>query len=144
MNRVGIRMYVSVGPGGAQASNFTIGTLTAERSASGDPLIVAKVYNGGRRTLSIRGDLTLSMGPGGLRAGPFPVTGDPPSRRATRSWRQRGSTPDSPSAPGEPTSSSGAGNSNESPRRRSPSPPQSATETGTADCFSPSSACLAC
>jgi hypothetical protein len=74
VNRVGIRMYVSVGPGGAQPSNFTIGTLTAERSASGDPLVVAKVDNGGQRTLSIRGDLTLSMGPGGLRAGPFPVT----------------------------------------------------------------------
>ena len=74
VNRVGVRMYVTIGPGGAPPPSFVIGALTAERSASGDPLVVANVRNSGRRTLDIRGNLTLSRGPGGLRAGPFPVT----------------------------------------------------------------------
>jgi hypothetical protein len=74
VNRVGVRMYVSVGPGGATPSSFAIGALTAERSATGEPLVVANVRNSGRQTLDISGTLTLSKGPGGLRAGPFPVT----------------------------------------------------------------------
>jgi hypothetical protein len=72
-NRVGIRMYLSVGSGGAPPSNFAIGSLTAKRSASGQPLVVAKVHNSGKRTIAISGNLTLSNGPGGVRAGPFPV-----------------------------------------------------------------------
>ncbi len=39
----------------------------------GEPLVIAKVRNSGRRTLDISGTLALSGGPGGLRAGPFPV-----------------------------------------------------------------------
>ena len=72
-NRVGIRMYLSVGPGGAPPSNFVIRSLTARRSASGQPLVVARIHNSGRRTIAISGNLTLSNGPGGVRAGPFPV-----------------------------------------------------------------------
>lgn len=72
-NRVGIRMYVSVGPGGAPPSNFVIGSLTARRSASGQPVVVARIHNSGQRTIAISGSLTLSKGPGGVRAGPFPV-----------------------------------------------------------------------
>ena len=74
VNRVGVRMYLSIGPGGAPPSNFAIGPLTAQRSATGQPVVVATVRNSGKRTLDIRGTLTLSGGPGGLRAGPFPVT----------------------------------------------------------------------
>lgn len=74
VNRVGIRMYVSVGLGGAPPANFTIDPLSAERSATGAPLVVARVHNNGKRTLDIGGTLTLSDGPGGLRAGPVPVT----------------------------------------------------------------------
>ncbi len=73
VNRVGIRMYVSVGPGDAPPSNFTISSLTAERSASGEPLVVATIHNTGQRTIDITGNLTLDKGPGGLQAGPFPV-----------------------------------------------------------------------
>jgi hypothetical protein len=62
-----------VGPGGAPPANFTIGPLSAERSKTGEPLVVARVHNTGRRTLAISGNLTLSKGPGGLRAGPIPV-----------------------------------------------------------------------
>jgi len=74
VNRVGIRMYISVGPGGAPRSNFAIGPLSAGRTASGAPLVVANVRNNGGRTLEIGGNLTLVHGPAGLRAGPFPVT----------------------------------------------------------------------
>lgn len=73
VNRVGVRIYLSIGPGGAPPSNFAIGRITAERSAAGQPFVVAKIYNSGQRTLEISGTLTLSRGPGGLRAGPFPV-----------------------------------------------------------------------
>jgi hypothetical protein len=73
VNRVGIRMYLSIGPGGAPPANFAIGSVTAERSETGTPLVVALVHNTGRRTLGISGTLTLTSGPGGLRAGPFPV-----------------------------------------------------------------------
>jgi hypothetical protein len=67
-------MYVSVGPGGALAANFAIGSITAERSQIGEPSVVAIVHNTGGQRLDISGDLTLTEGPGRLRAGPFPVT----------------------------------------------------------------------
>jgi hypothetical protein len=70
-NRVGIRMYLSVGAGGAPPSNFVIGPLTAKRSSSGQSLVVARIRNSGKRTIAISGSLTLSNGPGGVRAGPF-------------------------------------------------------------------------
>jgi hypothetical protein len=73
VNRVGVRIYLSIGPGGAPRSNFAIGSLAAKRAANGDSLVVAEIHNSGKRTLDIRGNLTLSHGPGGLRAGPFPV-----------------------------------------------------------------------
>jgi hypothetical protein len=73
VNRVGVRMYLSVGSGGMAPTRFTIGPPHAERSATGRPLIVAIVRNTSKRTLAIRGTLTLSSGPGGLRAGPYPV-----------------------------------------------------------------------
>jgi hypothetical protein len=74
VNRVGVRMYLSVGSGGLAAADFAIGPLHAERSAAGGLLVVASVNDSGGRTLDIGGQLTLTHGPGGLRAGPFPVT----------------------------------------------------------------------
>jgi hypothetical protein len=74
VNRVGIRLYVSVGPGGAPPANFAIESLTAQRSAQGRPLVVAAVHNTGGRALDLSGSLDLSAGPGGLSAGPFPAT----------------------------------------------------------------------
>jgi hypothetical protein len=73
VNRVGVRVYLSIG-GGAARSSFTVSPLSASRSASGAPLVVATIHNTGQRTLTISGNLTLSKGPGGLSAGPFPVT----------------------------------------------------------------------
>jgi hypothetical protein len=73
VSRVGIRVYLSVGPGGAPASAFSIGSFTAERDASGTPVVEATVRNTGGRAVDLRGTLILTDGPAGLTAGPFPV-----------------------------------------------------------------------
>ena len=73
VSRVGIRLYLSVGPGGPPAANFTIDSLTAKRSPDGRPMVVASVHNTGGRALDMNGTLQLSAGPGGLSAGPFPA-----------------------------------------------------------------------
>jgi hypothetical protein len=74
VNRVGIRMYVSIGRGGLPPARFQIGLLSGQRAVSGQPLVLVRIHNNGQQTLAISGELTLSNGPGGLRAGPFPVT----------------------------------------------------------------------
>jgi hypothetical protein len=73
VNRVGVRIYLSIGAGGGASSNFTIGSLRASRSSAGQPVVVADVHNTGGRALDIAGNLTLSDGPGALSAGPFPA-----------------------------------------------------------------------
>jgi hypothetical protein len=74
VNRVGVRMYVSVGAGGSLPQQFAIGAIVATRSQSGRPSVVAEVHNIGRGTLEVSGTLTLSDGPGGISAGPFSLT----------------------------------------------------------------------
>jgi hypothetical protein len=71
VSRVGIRIYLSVGPGGAPAADFTIDSLIAERAPSGEPTVLATVHNTGGRALDMNGTLKLLSGPGGLSAGPF-------------------------------------------------------------------------
>jgi hypothetical protein len=73
VNRVGIRLYLSVGPGNAPAADFTIDSLTAARSPDGRPMVLASVHNTGGRALDMSGTLELLAGPGGLSAGPFPA-----------------------------------------------------------------------
>ena len=73
INRVGIRIYLSVGPGGEPASDFTIESLTPGRNQRGRPFVEAVVTNTGGRALDLEGILRLADGPGGLRAGPFEV-----------------------------------------------------------------------
>jgi LPXTG-motif cell wall-anchored protein len=73
VSRVGVRLYVSVGPGNAPAADFEIESLTAMRSDEGQPLVVATVRNTGGRALDMGGTLRLVNGPGGLSAGPFPA-----------------------------------------------------------------------
>lgn len=73
VNRVGVRVYLSVGSGAAPAANFTIGSLTAGRSPHGNPVVIADVHNTGGTALDMSGTLQLSDGPGGLSAGPFPA-----------------------------------------------------------------------
>jgi hypothetical protein len=71
VNRVGIRMYVSVGPGGPPPSNFTISAPYAHRGQGGRGVVSVTVNNTGGSALDIQGTLTLTGGPGGLKAGPF-------------------------------------------------------------------------
>lgn len=73
VSRVGIRVYLSVGPGGPPAADFVIESLTTERSMEGIPIVTATVRNTGGRALDLSGTLTLRNGPGGLKAGPFPA-----------------------------------------------------------------------
>jgi hypothetical protein len=74
VSRVGIRIYLSVGSGGTPVSNFTIDSLTAERTSTGEPIVLASVHNTGALALDMSGTLQLSAGPGGIRAGPFLAT----------------------------------------------------------------------
>ncbi|SCG70469.1 hypothetical protein [Micromonospora humi] len=73
VNRVGIRLYLDVGPGGDPPSDFTIGDLLPGRGDTGAPVVRAAVHNTGERALDMVGKLWLSDGPGGLSAGPFPA-----------------------------------------------------------------------
>ncbi|MEU8272279.1 peptidase [Sphaerisporangium sp. NPDC049002] len=74
VNRVGVRIYLSVGQGNPPASSFTIDSLTAERSENGRQVVLAQVRNTGGRALDLSGDLRLSHGPSNLSAGPFKVS----------------------------------------------------------------------
>ena len=71
--RVGVRVYLSVGGPEEPASDFTIDTLRPGRSPSGEPIVFIDVVNTGGRAIDLQGHLELLDGPGGLRAGPFPV-----------------------------------------------------------------------
>ncbi|MBK5306409.1 MAG: peptidase [Frankiaceae bacterium] len=71
VNRVGIRIYLSVGPGGEPPSDFTVDTLQANRLPDGTPVVYALVHNTGGRALDMSGSMRLTNGPGGLSAGPF-------------------------------------------------------------------------
>ena len=71
INRVGIRVYLSVGVGTEPPSDFRIDTLQAKRLSTGEPAVSAMVTNTGGRALDMGGTLQLRNGPGGLTAGPF-------------------------------------------------------------------------
>jgi hypothetical protein len=73
VSRVGIRLHLSVGPGGRPAADFKINAVTATRSRDGQPIVIASVHNTGGRALDMSGTLRLGAGPGGLKAGPFPA-----------------------------------------------------------------------
>lgn len=71
VNRVGVRIYLSIGPGGEPASDFSVTSLTAKRNEDGTPVVKAEVRNTGGRALDLGGELKLTDGPGGLSGGPF-------------------------------------------------------------------------
>jgi hypothetical protein len=71
IRRAGIRVYLSVGPGGEPVSSFDIGEVTCTRGEDGVPRISALVRNTGERALDISGTLNLKDGPGSMRAGPY-------------------------------------------------------------------------
>ncbi|MGW1497242.1 COG1470 family protein [Streptomyces mirabilis] len=71
LGRVGVRMYIDVGPGGEPPSDFKIERLYPTRARDGREEVRARIHNTGGRALDISGALSLFDGPGGLRAGPF-------------------------------------------------------------------------
>ena len=71
VNRVGIRIYLNVGPGGAPPVNFDITSIRGTRSARGQFMVVAQVNNTGGQAIDATGTLKLTNGPGGLSAGPY-------------------------------------------------------------------------
>ncbi len=73
VNRVGVRIYLDVGPGGEPPSDFGIEELTPGREPDGTPKLVAKVHNTGKRALDLSGSMSMTDGPGSLSAGPFTV-----------------------------------------------------------------------
>ncbi len=73
VDRVGVRLYVAVGRGGAPPTSFDITSVSAHRTASGQPVIVAHVNNTGGRAIDVNGSARLTDGPGGTSSGPFPA-----------------------------------------------------------------------
>ncbi|MFI1194520.1 hypothetical protein ACH4T9_14865 [Micromonospora sp. NPDC020750] len=71
VNRVGIRIYLHVGPGDEPPSDFTIGTMVPALDDKGEPTVTVEVTNTGGRALDITGEMSLSDGPDDTRAGPF-------------------------------------------------------------------------
>ena len=68
-SRVGVRVYLSVGPGNGPPAAFTIGPLQPGRNSDGAPQVTVDVTNTGGRTVDVSGTLALTDGPGGLSAG---------------------------------------------------------------------------
>jgi hypothetical protein len=73
VNRVGIRLYLSIGSGGPPAADFEIASLVAGKSLDGIRTVVANVTNTGGRALDISGELDLRSISGDLQAGPYPA-----------------------------------------------------------------------
>lgn len=71
VNRVGIRVYLSVGEGDEPVTDFRIDDLVASRADSGVAVVQATLTNTGGRAIDVVGELVLSDGPGGISAGPF-------------------------------------------------------------------------
>jgi hypothetical protein len=73
VNRVGIRVYLDVGPGGEPTSSFAIGQIVPARDPQGRASLDIGVTNTGGRALDLSGKVVLANGPGGQWAGPFSV-----------------------------------------------------------------------
>lgn len=73
VSRVGVRIYLAVGPGNGPPAAFGVAGLTAGRSPQGAPMVTAMVSNTGGRAVDVSGNLTLAGGPGGLALAPVPV-----------------------------------------------------------------------
>ncbi|HZP15587.1 MAG TPA: hypothetical protein VFA96_07180 [Nocardioides sp.] len=73
VNRVGVRIYLSVGPGDEPATDFAITSLQAGGAGTGARTVTASVRNTGGRALDLSGYVLLSHGPAGRTAGPFPA-----------------------------------------------------------------------
>lgn len=73
IRRVGVRIYLDVGPGGEPPTDFRISGLAVAPGPGEWPMITAQVQNTGQRALDLAGTLSLSRESGTARAGPFSV-----------------------------------------------------------------------
>ncbi|MER5460339.1 peptidase [Streptomyces sp. NPDC002668] len=74
IHRVGVRVYLDVGPGGDPLADFVIQKMMGARDEQGRPSVTAVVHSLGRRAMDVTsGQLTLTGGPGGVTAGPFRI-----------------------------------------------------------------------
>ena len=71
VSRVGVRLYLAVGRGGAPPTSFDITSITGRRAAAGQPVIIAHVNNTGGRAIDLNGTVRLADGPGNTSSGPF-------------------------------------------------------------------------
>jgi hypothetical protein len=71
VSRIGIRIYLSVGPGGAPRTAFRIESMTAGRNGRNHPTVTVKVENTGGRAVDLSGRLELTDRASLLSAGPF-------------------------------------------------------------------------
>jgi hypothetical protein len=74
VNRVGVRIYLDVGPGGPPPTRFAITSVSSGLTRRGVPEVIARVRDTGARAIDLYGSLRLSNGPGGSSAGPFRFT----------------------------------------------------------------------
>lgn len=72
-SRVGIRVYLSVGPGGTPPTDFQLQTFVPVNDA-GRPGVSIHSCNTGQRAIDLTGTLKLDNGPGSISAGPFNST----------------------------------------------------------------------
>ena len=70
-NRIGVRIYLSVGAGGEPPTDFSLETFQPVVTDDGDPAVVIETCNDGGRAVDITGEVSLTDGPGGTSAGPF-------------------------------------------------------------------------
>lgn len=70
INRVGLRLYLSVGDGREPASDFAIRSAQAVTTDDGHHRLDVSVENTGGRAIDVNGEVVLA-GPAGLTAGPF-------------------------------------------------------------------------
>jgi hypothetical protein len=71
VSRVGVRMYLAVGHGGAPPTSFAITSITVHRPAGGQQVIVADVNDTGGRAVDLGGSIALAGGPGNTASRPF-------------------------------------------------------------------------
>jgi len=69
--RVGIRIYLAVGRGGAPPTRLAITSITGTRTPKGVPVLTAHVRDTGGRAVDLNGTARLLDGPGNTSAGPL-------------------------------------------------------------------------
>lgn len=75
VNRVGVRIYLGVGPGGELPADFQIEGMDVTAPPEIEwPVLGAQVRNTGERAIDMSGSVTLRRSGGTMSAGPFEVT----------------------------------------------------------------------